>query len=132
VLVVVPNATEIRRTSEYDGTVHYAVDDPYPGEVTIDYIESSMRKAGWRPSESSLLRLDRTDGGRTWWTYGKDPRTDVHQWDGGWSNDSGDLVTYLLRYEMSPRNTVARRMLVSAVYAKAATVKKLREELGSK
>lgn len=128
-LVVVPNASEVRHTPEYDGAIHYVVDDPYPGEVTIAYIESAMRKAGWRASATSLLRLDRTDGGRTWWTYGKGPNTDVRQWDGGWSNDGGDLVTYLLRYEVSPRNAVARRMLVSAVYAKAATVEKLREGL---
>lgn len=126
-LVVVPRATEIRRTAEYDGAIHYVVDDPYPGEVTVAYIDSAMGRARWRASGTSLLSFDGPEGGRTWWTYSKGTDTDVHQWDGSWSNDSGDLVTYVLRYEVSPRNTVARRMLVSAIYTTAATVKKLRE-----
>jgi hypothetical protein len=131
-LIVVPNATEIRQAPEYDGAIHYVVDDPYPGEVTIAFIDSAMRKAGWQASDSSLLRLDRIDGGRTWWSHHQQPDTKAYQWDAGWSNESGDLVTYLLRYEVSPPNSVARRMQVSAVYTKAATVKKMREKLGTK
>jgi len=131
-LIVVPAAKEVRRTPEYDGAVHYVVDDPYPAEVTIAYIESAMRKAGWRASDSSLLRLDRTDGGRTWWSYFQQPETQVHQWDAGWSNGDGDFATYLLRYEVSPPNAVARRLLVSALYTRASTVKKMRDELNVK
>jgi hypothetical protein len=131
-LVVVPDAIEVRRTPEYDGAVHYLVDDPYPGEITTAYIDSAMRKAGWQASSESLLRLDRVDGGRTWWSYGQGPDTRIHQWDAGWSTDSGDLVTHLLRYEVSPPNSVARRMRVSAVYARAATDQQMREALDDK
>jgi hypothetical protein len=89
-LVVVPNASEIRRTSEYNGAIHYVVDDPYPGEVTIAYIEGTMSKSGWRMSPRSIVRLDGIDGAPTWWTYGKAPDIKVYQWDAGWSNDTGD------------------------------------------
>jgi hypothetical protein len=129
---VAANAREVRRVPEYDGAIHYIVDDPYPGEVTVANIESAMRKGGWRASETSMLELGRGDGGRTWWTYHRQPNTKVYQWDAGWSNDSGDLVTYLLRYEVSPPNAVARNLLVSAIYTKAATVKKLREAASMK
>lgn len=74
------------------------------------------------------VSVSRTAGDRRWWSYAQKPDTKVYQWDGGWSTDSGDLVTNRLQCEVSPSNSVARRMLVSAGYARAATVKKLRDQ----
>ena len=51
----------------------------------------------------------------------------MYQWTGAWQNQRGDVVTYVVRYEVSDPNAVARAMKVSAIYTTAATVAQLRK-----
>ena len=48
VLVVVPEAIDVRHTKEYDGGVEYFVNDPFPGSIVIKGIAERLRLAGWK------------------------------------------------------------------------------------
>jgi hypothetical protein len=126
-LIVVSTATDVRRTLEYDGAVHYLVEDPYPGSITIDLIANAIdRTPDWKPSPETPLSKDEHDA-RSWWSYYETSGSKVYQWTGAWQNQRGDMVTYVLRYEVSDPNAVARTMKVSALYTTAATVAQLRK-----
>jgi len=50
--------------------------------------------------------------------------------DWSWKNLHGDLLTYVLRYEVADPNAVAHTMKVSAIYMTAATVASMRNARG--
>ena len=126
-LIVVSDATNVRRTQEYDGAVYYHVADPYPGSVTIDNVSRAIeRKPDWQPSQEHPLSSTSTDT-RSWWSYYETSGAKVYEWTGAWRNSRGDMVTYVLQYEVADRNAVARIMKVSAIYTTAATVDRLRK-----
>ena len=130
--VITPTARDIRHTSEYDGAVYYVVDEPHPGEATIAYIDVEMAKAGWRQSPVLLYPTEHAVERRTWWSYGDGPEKKVHQWNGTWANSSGALVTYVLRYEVSPPGAPRRELRVIGIYTEAATVDAMRKAAGIK
>jgi hypothetical protein len=126
-LVVVDGATDVRRTDEYNGAVYYAVQDPYPGSGTIDWIAAAMHRSGWTPTSETPLTPSGADGNaRIWWTDYTANDGKVDHWTGSWSNGQGDLVTYVLEYEVSSPNGAAFKMKVIGVYMTAATVQSLR------
>jgi hypothetical protein len=95
--------------------------------VTIDLIAEAMNRAGWNTTTDTPLTRDDEHGARTWWSYEEPSGAKVHQWTGSWANGHGDLVTYVLRYELFPANSQAVMMKVSAIHTTAATVEKLRK-----
>ena len=126
-LIVVSYATDVHRTTEYDGAVHYFVEDPCPGSITIDWIAKAIDKTpDWKPSGETPLSLDDRDS-RSWGSYYETSGAKVDQWTGSWQNPRGDMVTYVLQYEVADPNAVRRRMKVSAIYTTAATIGQLRK-----
>jgi hypothetical protein len=128
--VIVESAREVRRTSEYDGAVYYLVEDPYPGSVIIKEITRRIEMTpGWQPSAETPISAEGNDS-RSWGSYYESSGAKVYQWIGSWKNPQGDLLTYVLRYEVADPNAVAHTMKVSAIYMTAATVASMRNARG--
>jgi len=128
--VIVEGAREVRRTSEYDGAVYYLVEDPYPGSVIINEITRRIEMTpGWQASAETPISPDGKDS-RSWWSYYEPSDAKVYQWVGSWKNPQGDLLTYVLRYEVADPNAVAHTMKVSAIDMAAATVASMRNARG--
>lgn len=126
-LVIVSNATDVRRTHEYDGALYYLVEDPYPGGMTIDNITRAIATTPeWQPSNEHPLSRDNPDT-RSWGSSYEASGAKVYQWTGAWKNSRGDMVTYVLRYEVTDPNAIAHTMKVSAISMTAATVGRLRK-----
>jgi hypothetical protein len=62
-LVVVPGATDVRQSKEFDGRIDYTVDDPFPASIVIRGLDQAMKSQGWssldfvvppQPSETKL------------------------------------------------------------------------------
>jgi hypothetical protein len=81
---------------------------------------SSRREATGRPLVAGRpVRLEADDAGRA--------RIDHLQWTGSWSNAHGDLITYVLQYEVLSPNGAAHTMKVSGIHTAAATVERMRK-----
>jgi len=128
--VIVESAREVRRTSEYDGAVYYLVEDPYPGSVIINEITRRIEMTpGWQASGETPINAEGNDF-RSWGNYYESSGAKVYQWIGSWKDLHGDLLTYVLRYEVADPNAVAHTMEVSAIYMTAATVASMRNARG--
>ena len=83
--------------------VTYEIDAPYPASSFLCELTQDLDQRQWRG-----LRMDALNPGtesslvRGWGDHGnasRTPQTHVHGWMGQWRNQTGDLVTYGLRYE---------------------------------
>ncbi len=126
-LVVLSAAADTRWTNDYDGTVHYSIQDPYPGSVVIGRLSEALTEAGWVEVDGSPLFSDPDRGARRWWSYYDELERKTHQWQGSWRDANGNMITYLLRYE-TPASGGPDIMKVTGIYTSAATVSKLRDE----
>ena len=124
-LVLRPGASDVRRTNEYDGTLSYVIDDPYPGSVVREQIGEALSRAGWQPSRENLLTFRDSSANTDWWTFTKGS-LEVSQMVEGWRNASGDVLTIIYQYEV-PAGTVKKSLKVTAVLTRAATVAKMRQ-----
>ncbi len=126
-LILYPGATDIRFDERGDGdTVSYHVTSKFPATPVIELISYKLKKAGWEPLKYYFLNPnpDLPSSHVTGWTYffdgTKDPTQCVHQWSGDWKDPSGNIVTYMFRYEQLGCSTLALTDLeVLGVYATA-------------
>ena len=80
----------------------YTVEAQYPAEKIIEWIKNELKSKGWKPLEESFLNPGLPNSIIKGWESFIDgttnPNQKVHQWLSDWSNDSGDILTYGLRY----------------------------------
>ncbi|MBP6965047.1 MAG: hypothetical protein KBC96_11630 [Armatimonadetes bacterium] len=102
--VVLPNA-EGPEFVTFQGTrqMRYEFIEPYPGKAALKGISDRLGRLGWKPLQNSYLQPDRPSSHVTGWEEFQDgtktPWVYVRQWMGEWTSPSGDVVSYILRYE---------------------------------
>ncbi len=131
-LVVLPDATDVRRSAENDGTVRYTVMDRYPATRTIDDLRQRVQARGWRPLRANLLSPEQQNSfDRGWFEYedatGRDGLKYVSEWVGQWEDTSGRVLWYVLRFERVRRNEATDRLMVRGTLLSAADVVKTRK-----
>ena len=97
-LFVVPDATDIRQTSDYDGSVSYRVAEPYPARSTVDLISKTLATRGWRPEPMLPTSGRSPTPGPGWEQFDTADGWRVRQWIGEWSNHEGAVLVYHLVY----------------------------------
>lgn len=129
-LVVVAGGRDVRRIDEYDGTLRYMVDDPFPASILRDGLSQVLeRDLGWTPSEETLLSLVAGEPPNADWFHFEDKSgLRVSQLAKAWRNTQGDLVTYILRYEVLPDTNLRGTVHVTGVLTRVATVERLRKK----
>ena len=125
-LYVSPDATNVRRAAEYDGTVSFDVADPYPAGVTIGLLEDAMKAKGWEPTTVDPLTGTERNGTRVWSSTYERSGERLDQWTGVWRRSSGEWVSYFVRFRTREPDVQARVAHVIGILMKARTVERLR------
>jgi hypothetical protein len=127
-LVIVTGAREVQRTDDYDGTLTYLVDDPLPASILrAQLAEALEQQLGWRRSNETLNSVVSGEpAGDGWFHYEEKNGRKVAQLIEAWTNPEKDLVTYVLRYEALPGQTVMATVTVTGVLTRASTAERLR------
>ena len=102
-LIVLPRASHLRSTSDYDGVVRYELKVAHPATSVIEAITDVLRRQGWKPRPFSLsdpgIPTSHLDG---WGEYVDQSNRLVQTWHGEWSISTGEHVEYTLSYQLSP------------------------------
>ncbi len=127
--VVLPNAEKAAFVT-FHGTrqMRYEFVEPYPAKTALKSISDRLDSLGWKPLKNSYLQPDRPSSHVTGWKEFQDgtktPWVKVKQWMAEWRSPSGDVVSYILRYEWpndaSVPNTDRVRLNSVLIPAKAA------------
>jgi hypothetical protein len=95
----------------------YSVKESYPAEHFIAEVSRSLAFRGCQVLDKDIWnRVDSSSSLRRWQFYvdGTHGRADrVYQWMGEWSNESGDLVLYFLRYRIAAKEAPSDRALLA-------------------
>jgi len=142
-LLVPSGATEVKRDGKDSGprVVRYTVHVTYPAESLISSIVGSVSRDRWRPLERDWLNPENPAGyGRGWESFTdatKNPHTMVHVRNMEWHDDSGNVISYGLKYDSAlPAVGVAvsvpdnQNLDVHAAFFPAAYVVAMRKQLG--
>jgi hypothetical protein len=124
-LVVLPGAIGVNHTAEYDGSVEYFVNDPYPGSIAISGIGERMKKLGWSETDDWIGPKSPISPQRDWGSY-VEGDTEVFALTKAWKDRSGYLITYFISYRVKPLGAQATRMEIKAVRMSPDTIKQLR------
>jgi hypothetical protein len=127
-LVVLPGAIAEKHTKEYDGSVEYFIDDPYPGSVAIAGIAERMKKLGWSESQDPLA-LNPTRAPQEDWGHYYEGEAEVYASAKTWKDGTGYFITYFMSYHVEPAGPQATRLEIKAVRMSPETVKGLRKTL---
>jgi len=107
-LFTVPGAIDVR-FSKLHGTdqLYYRLTAQYPAQEIIDKIKAKLYEEGWIPLEDSFLNPGMPTSHVRGWSNFEDATGErskvVYCWWGDWTNDRGEIVTYILRYAY-PKN----------------------------
>ncbi len=85
----------------------YHIDAKYPALDVIVNIKAQLAELGWIPLEESFLNPGIPTSHVRGWSNFEDATGErlrvVYSWWGDWTNDRGEIVTYVLRYDY-PKN----------------------------
>jgi hypothetical protein len=116
--------------AERQGIRHltYSIAEPYPAAKVLCELTNHLHAQNWKALLDDPLNPGSPSGAlRGWGDFGdatRGPELHVHQWMSSWLNDSGDLVTYVLRYEYPETTTPDLKVLrVTAMWWPAAIVR---------
>src|SRR5436309_15751200 len=102
-LTPLPSASGVHYTSQYDGTVSYKLNEPYPADAAISALRKRLETTGWRPLEHDFLDPALANSFIAGWGNYQDatssPVREVYQWIAQWEHASGRIVSYRLAYE---------------------------------
>lgn len=103
-LVVAGEAKDVSfNTNNGADLVSYNLKVVFPATEVIQEIGSKLANQGYKPLKESILNPGIPSSmERGWSEYvdaTKTPKRTVHQWNADWSNSSGEIVSYMLRYE---------------------------------
>lgn len=129
-LMVLPEATKVVPSKDYDGTVQYQLEEPYPAKNAIAFIESELKKQQWTPLSADFLNPESHTSHVTGWNGGIIVGTEtVYSWMGQWQNHDGDIVLYRLSYRVPVKALEpAGPLYVQAVFFSSTTAEKLKNQ----
>jgi len=99
-----PGAKHVKYGNEYEGTISYELTEPYPAAHAIDLLRPRFKRDGWRELAEDFLNPGIPNSFSRGWVLYEDARfkggvtKDVHQWDGQWSDVTGRILWYTLKY----------------------------------
>lgn len=121
-LIAVPGGEDVR-FDRIHGTEHlyYRLSAQYPAKEFIETISARLQGLGWIPMEDSFLNPGIPSCHVRGWGRFEDATEKrvlvVNQWWGDWGNDTGEVVTYILRYTYPKDQPPDLRSLdVTAIY----------------
>ena len=121
-LFAVPGAVDVR-FAKLHGTeqLYYSLNTQYPARKIIDKIKAKLNALGWTPLEDSFLNPGIPTSHVSGWCNFEDATGErlqvVHSWWGDWTNNRGEIVTYILRYAYPKNNQPQLESLdVKAIY----------------
>lgn len=130
-LIVLPGAASVRYSVGVGSVVEYFVTTAFPAEEALTSISRRLATDGWRPSRMDLLNPTVESSHVRGWTRFVDsteaPVVRVHQWQGDWTNDAGEAVTYSLQYRSTDRDAdrpMNDSLKVSAIFMSAEQVRR--------
>jgi len=132
ILVVLPNAQEVKYTSDYDGTVSYELAVAYPAADVISEIRTRLEKTDWKAAPDDMLNPGQQNSHvRGWTSFVDGTRNDarVYQWTAAWDSPRGDRVEYWLKY-VYPKDSgpsVRAPLKVVGLYFTAQMVERFRQ-----
>jgi hypothetical protein len=135
ILIVLPDAEDVKYTKEYDGTVSYRLAEPHPADRTLGEIRSRLQGQGWKPVSDDLMNPGMTNSNvRGWMNYidGTRNEANVFLWSAAWESTRGDRVEYWIRYEYAKTAgpmSAKPPLQLSAMYMTASTVNVIREDV---
>lgn len=103
-LVVAGDAKDVTySTNNGADLVSYNLKVAFPANEVIQEITSKLAEQGYKPLKESFLNPGIPSSmERGWSEYvdaTKTPNKTVHQWNTDWSNNAGEIVSYMFRYE---------------------------------
>jgi hypothetical protein len=101
-LIVMPGATDVKRTSENDGVVAYVLATSYPANDVIGEISKRLMESGWTPLQRDFLNPELPLSFSTGWRSYEDGTAGgrhVFEWMGQWQDRTGRIVWYVLNYD---------------------------------
>lgn len=130
-LIIAPSAFSVHYASRAGETeLTYTVQEPYPAEQTIRFIEKTLSSRNWKPLKSDAAANARTSHASEWTSYENATclatRT-IHQRVAEWEDEGHNQVRYTLRYvekdtDSQDENAPAP-LQVSAVYIPAGVAR---------
>lgn len=130
-LLVLPGAANVKTAKRYDGEVSYTLEEAWPAEKALAFVERELAAEGWQPSKSYLLSSGNPDADpslRVWRNAIVGQQT-VFSWWGQWSKSDGSVVLYVLQYKVlgGSDKGPAGPLNVDALFFSAATADALRK-----
>lgn len=103
-LVVAGGAKDVTySTNSGADLLSYNVKVAFPANEVIQEIVSKLAEQGYKPLKESFLNPGIPSSMERGWSEYLDatkiPKRTVHQWNTDWSNNAGEIVSYMLRYE---------------------------------
>lgn len=121
-LFALPGAVDAR-FAKLHGTeqLYYSLNVQYPARKIIDKIKAKLNLLDWTPLEHSFLNPGIPTSHVSGWSSFEDATGEriqvVHSWWGDWTNNRGEIVTYILRYVYPKNNQPQLESLdVTAIY----------------
>lgn len=96
-VILIAGASQVTRSSDYDGGVKYSLDEPYPPTSSTASLEKQLSNAGWRVSEEDLFNPGKTTRLRAWTMIEESDKTEL-VWTGYWQNANRDVLMVTLHY----------------------------------
>jgi len=99
----------------------YHISAQYPAHEVIINIKAKLSDLGWIPLKDSFLNPGIPTSHVRGWTNFEDATGErlkvVHSWWGDWTNESGEIVSYILRYDYPKKEQPGLESLsVTAIY----------------
>jgi hypothetical protein len=99
----------------------YHITSQYPAYKVITNIKAKLNELGWIPLKNSFLNPGLPTSHVRGWTNFEDATGErlkvVHSWWGDWTNERGEIVTYILRYDyLKNEQPDLESLSVTAIY----------------
>ncbi len=103
-LIVLDGAVRVSRSggAYWSHHISYELTAEYPAAEVIEEISTRLEALGWKPLEDCWMNPGLPSSHvRGWGEFSQtigNTRAWVHQWSGGWTDESGNIVDYSFRY----------------------------------
>jgi hypothetical protein len=102
-LVPLPDAVNVRYTSENEGTVSYELNVQYPANTVVEALVKRLEMMGWRGLKYDVLNPEVPSSLISGWKFYEDAtqrdERPVYRWMAQWEDVSGRIVWYTLKFE---------------------------------
>lgn len=134
-IIVAPEARNVQRADIYDGHVTYELLDPYPAQPTIDRVQKTLERLGWRLREYDFLNPTHRVANMANWREAEIDGRASTSWSEQWENAKGDVVSYGYTYRSKLRQKIDQSkeptgpLYVTINYFRAELVRSMAAEI---